>query len=90
MYDFCLNQCLVDGIEYTQKVTFLNHMYVITRSSVVECVRRAAPEDDPLGSKHVVPHLLINSCCVDGRIGIYRMYSHNRMQSLKIKKRPIA
>jgi hypothetical protein len=37
----------------------------------VECVIRAAPEDGPLESKHVVPHMLINSCCVDGRIGIY-------------------
>jgi hypothetical protein len=40
-------------------------------SSVVECVRRAAPEDVPLGSKHVVLYMLINSCCVDGRIGVY-------------------
>jgi hypothetical protein len=40
-------------------------------SSVVKCVRRAAPEDGPLGSKHVVPHMLINNCCIDGRIGIY-------------------
>jgi hypothetical protein len=35
------------------------------------CVRRAAPEDGPSGSKHVVPHMLINSCRVDCRIGIY-------------------
>jgi hypothetical protein len=34
-------------------------------SSVVECVKRAAPEDDPLGSKHVTHHMLIKSCCVD-------------------------
>jgi hypothetical protein len=32
---------------------------------------RAAPEDDPLGSKHVVLYMLINKCCVDGRVGIY-------------------
>jgi hypothetical protein len=53
-------------------------------SSVVECVRRAAPEDGPLGSKHVVPRMLINSCCIDSRIGIYWLYSRNRMQTLKI------
>jgi Zn-dependent M28 family amino/carboxypeptidase len=40
-------------------------------SSVVECVRPAAPEDGQLGSKHVVPNMLINDCCIDGRIGIY-------------------
>jgi hypothetical protein len=32
-------------------------------------VKFAAPEDDPLGSKHVMLHMLINNCCVDG--GIY-------------------
>jgi hypothetical protein len=30
-------------------------------SSVVECVRRAAPEYGLLGSKHVVLHMLINN-----------------------------
>jgi hypothetical protein len=37
----------------------------------VEYVRCAAPEDGPLESKHVVPHMLINKCCIDGIIGIY-------------------
>jgi hypothetical protein len=53
---------------------FLNHMYVNVKahcSSVVECVRCAAPEDGPLGSKHVVLYMSINNCCVDGRIGTY-------------------
>jgi hypothetical protein len=32
------------------------------------CVRRAAPDDGPLRSKHVVLYMLIKNRCVDGRI----------------------
>jgi hypothetical protein len=39
-------------------------------SLVIECERLAAPEDDPLRLKHVVPYTLINNCCVDGKICI--------------------
>jgi hypothetical protein len=38
-------------------------------NSIIEYVKLAAPEDHPLGSIHVVLHMLINNCCVDG--GIY-------------------
>jgi hypothetical protein len=39
-------------------------------NSIIECVKLAAPEDDPLGSKHIVLYILINNCCVDGIIDI--------------------
>jgi hypothetical protein len=36
-------------------------------SLVIECETPAAPEDDPLRSKHVMLYILINNCCVDSK-----------------------
>jgi hypothetical protein len=45
-------------------------MVYTTVGYFIECVRLAAPEDGPLGSKHVVLYMLTNNCCVDSGICI--------------------
>jgi hypothetical protein len=39
-------------------------------NSIIEYAKLAAPEDDPLESKHAVLHMLIHNCCADGGICI--------------------
>jgi hypothetical protein len=37
-------------------------------------MKLAAPEDGPLGSKHIVLHMIINNYCVDGGICIVGLF----------------